>query len=219
MGINIRQKDKGESIEKIRKLWVTTASSYSDDDELIQKLWKEIKKTYSSIGRHYHNIDHLLYMLELAEEYKDSIRDFDVLVFAIFYHDIVYKSTRRDNEEKSARIAEKRLNSLGLDAKRIDLCVVHILSTKSHEISPNDDTKYLIDFDLGILSESQSKYLTYLENIRREYAIYPPFMYKKGRKKVLDQFLERDKIYATDFGLRREYRAKANIQFELELLG
>ncbi len=219
MAVSILQKEESESLFKIREIWEKTASVFSQDKEMITKFWKEIKKAYSSIGRHYHNTDHLLYMLELAEEHKDNIRDYDILIFAIFYHDIVYKSTRRDNEEKSARLAEKRLVSLGVDRNRVDLCVTHILATKSHDVYSDEDSKYMVDFDLGILSESQSTYLTYLENIRREYAIYPPFLYKKGRRKVLDHFLERDKIYATDFGLRREYKAKANIQFELELLG
>ena len=40
------------------------------------------------------------------EEVKSEIHDLESVKFAIWYHDIIYKSTKKDNEEKSADLME-----------------------------------------------------------------------------------------------------------------
>ena len=55
--------------------------------------------------------------------------------------------------------------------------------------------------------------------MRKEYSVYPDFMYKKGRTEVLQQFLSMQSIFKTDhFYHLREEKAKENIHQELALL-
>ena len=62
-------------------------------------------------------------------------------------------------------------------------------------------------------------YHQYMKDIRKEYAIYPMILYKKGRKKVLKRFLERERIYFTDqFYVLSEIKARENLTRELETL-
>ena len=155
------------------------------------------------------------------ENYKNDIIDLDALKLAIWYHDIVYKSSRKNNEQKSADFAEKRLKSIHFDEKRLENIKKLIVSTKKHQIllKQNNDNSYLLDLDLSILGTNWNTYKKYIENIRLEYKIYPDLMYNLGRKKVLHSFLERDVLYFTkSFKEQFESQARENLKKEIELL-
>ena len=77
-----------------------------------------------------------------------------------------------------------------------------ILATKDHQCNNVEDEKWLIDFDLKILSKDWDAYQVYFEQIRKEYSIYPDFLYKPGRKKALEHFIKNDFIFQTE-----EFRA------------
>ena len=201
--------------------WLNLASKYTDDDLLLNKLWEEINNNYTSKKRHYHNLNHIGYMLQLASENQADLVDFDTLQFAIWYHDIIYKSVKSDNELKSAAFARKRLKKLHIDQNSIENCANLIISTKKHEIlnTQNQDNAYLLDFDLAILGTTRKSYELYTQKIRKEYSMFPDFMYKRGRKKVLQHFLERPQIYYTEkYHDLWEANARKNIQKELTLL-
>ncbi|GAA3582111.1 hypothetical protein GCM10022395_33110 [Snuella lapsa] len=183
---------------------------------LIDELWNEIEKNYSGKNRHYHNLNHLEFMMKLAFEYKSELVDIDTLLFSVFYHDIVYNSKRSDNELKSAEIAKVRLKRLGLPSDRITKCHEQILATKEHGNDTESDTNFLVDFDLAILGDEHENYLDYTKKIRKEYSVYPDFFYNKGRKKVLRHFLEMDRIFKTnEFKMNFEEQARKNIRTEL----
>lgn len=206
---------------RLYTLWKDLTSKYTDDNVFIEYHWEEIRGAYSEEKRHYHNLNHLSYMLHLAENDQADLVDYDILRFAIWYHDIIYKTTKSNNELKSAEFAEKQLKSLKIDSKRIENCSKLIISTKKHEIlnAQNQDNAYLLDFDLAILGTTWKSYELYTKQIRKEYSMFPNFMYKKGRKKVLQHFLERPRIYYTEkYHDLWEANARKNIQKELTLL-
>ncbi|RZN83713.1 MAG: hypothetical protein EVB11_04220 [Winogradskyella sp.] len=160
-------------------------------------------------------------MLLQAKENQSKFDDFEAINFAIWYHDIICKSTKKDNEEKSAIYAKKCLKSLNFEEKRTKIIQNLIISTKRHEVilNKNLDNSYLLDFDLSILGTKWESYLIYIQNIRKEYKIYPNFMYKPGRKKVLLYFLEREHLYFTEeYRFKFESQARMNIKKEIELL-
>lgn len=211
--------DKQNEVESLKSLWTKLTSSFSSDSDMIEDFWEEIEKSYTHKERHYHNLSHLAYMLEKAQQHASHIEDFPVLQFSIFYHDIIYNAQRQDNEEKSAEVAQSRLAGLGLSETRIQKCFDQIIATKSHKSEVDNDIHYLLDFDLGILGESYSLYEVYTQNIRKEYSIYPDFMYKKGREKVLQHFLDMERIFKTEaFYSQYENQAKENLKTELDLL-
>ncbi|TYA75040.1 hypothetical protein FUA24_13495 [Seonamhaeicola marinus] len=157
----------------------------------------------------------------LAESCKERIKNFDAVLFAVWYHDIIYSATKKDNEVQSANYAQERLTSLNLEKGLIETIKTLIISTQKHEIilTENNDNALLLDMDLSILGSSWEDYHKYLKNIRKEYAIFPNFMYRKGRKKVLQHFLERDTLYFTAyFQSKFEAQARKNLNKEIELL-
>ncbi|SKC75491.1 HD domain-containing protein [Ohtaekwangia koreensis] len=190
------------------------------NDGATNKLWSEIEKQYSSTKRYYHNQTHLENLLKELLPVKELITNWDCIVFSIAYHDIVYNTLRKDNEEKSASLAEKRLSEINFPAEGIRICVEQILATKSHTVSKNPDTNLFTDADLSILGSDWSIYIEYANNIRKEYSFYPDLVYRPGRKKVLEHFLSMDRIFKTDeFSGRYENKARENIFREREGLG
>lgn len=76
-----------------------------------------------------------------------------------------------------------------------------------------------MDADLSILGKSSQVYLEYTKQIRKEYSIYPHFLYKPGRKKALEHFLALESIFKTEYFKKKyEIRARENIEFELSIL-
>jgi predicted metal-dependent HD superfamily phosphohydrolase len=189
----------------------------SSDDNVQNELWVELKRNYSLRDRYYHTLTHLENMYMQLYAVKDQINDWDTILFALFYHDAIYHVTRSDNEERSAAIAKKRLEQLNFPSERINRCIQHILATKSHDICDDDDTNFLIDADLSILGQSWDLYERYIRAVRKEYSIFPDFVYNAGRKKVLKHFLEMKRIFKSDhFYMKYEKIARANIQREID---
>jgi predicted metal-dependent HD superfamily phosphohydrolase len=203
----------------LKEIYIQLLKNYTDNNSLAEELWKEIEKSYSSKKRYYHTLQHLDNLLIQLNELKDSIQNWEVILFTLFYHDVVYNSLKSDNEEKSAELAEKRMSQLLISGDKIELCKQQILATKSHQKSLNSDTNYFTDADLSVLGQPWESYSVYYKNVRREYSIYPDFIYNPGRKKVLNHFLAMDNIFKTTFFQDKfEIQAKLNLEKEIKLL-
>lgn len=183
----------------------------------IQKNWLDLQKAYSKKSRHYHNLTHIKDMIECYETYFDKLQNPNETLFSIFYHDYVYKSSKKDNELKSAEYALSILSeNIQLDKQ---LVFDAICATQQHQHNEVEDINWLIDFDLKILARDWDDYKIYFEQIRKEYRIYPDFLYKPGRAKALKHFLEHEFIFQTDeFRKLYEEKARNNIEKEISIL-
>lgn len=180
-------------------------------------LWQDLEKAYSGKSRYYHNLTHLEEMIVQYERYQSELTFPVEVLYAIFYHDYIYKATSKENELKSAEFA---ISILPEHAK-INAALVFdmIVATKLHEHNKVEDTNWLIDFDLKILSKEWKEYEVYFKQIRKEYKIYPDLLYKPGRKKALQHFLENEFIYQTEtFQTKFEKQARENILKEIAQL-
>jgi len=201
-----------------KETFLHVAASYTDVTTA-SLLWDEIEKQYGAKGRHYHTMQHLEYMFARLLEHKGNIAEWDTLIFSVAYHDIVYSATAKDNEEKSACIAVKRLTQINFPPEKMQRCKEQILATSQHLASADHDTNLFTDADLSILGAPWPAYEAYFKNVRKEYRIYPDFLYNPGRKKAITHFLEMDYIFKTAaFRDRFEAGARANINAELEIL-
>lgn len=203
----------------LKGVFTNLLNKYTREKSLIETLWDDIEKQYTSQKRHYHNLQHLENMLVQLETCKEQITDWDTLLFSLFYHDIIYKVTSKENEDKSALVAIKALSSIGYPKEKVKLCAEQILATKNHELSTDNDTNLFTDADLSILGSEWEIYLEYSRQVGKEYAIYPDFMYNPGRKKALQHFLGMEYIFKTQFFREKfEDQAKQNIHTEITLL-
>lgn len=185
----------------------------------IEALWLDLEKAYSGKSRHYHNLNHLKEMIELFDEYQNRLKNPDEVLFSIFYHDYIYKATRKDNELKSAEYALKVETHSSASLLNKNLIFDAICATQSHQQNDIEDINWLIDFDLKILAKDWNDYQIYFNQIRKEYRVYPDFLYNPGRKKALEHFLENEFIFQTEeFRRLFEEKARINIEKEISLL-
>ena len=183
----------------------------------IQKNWLDLEKAYSNKSRHYHNLSHINDMIECYETYFDKLQNPNEILFSIFYHDYIYKSSKKDNELKSAEYALAILPENTTLNKQ--LVFDAICATQQHQHNEIEDINWLIDFDLKILARDWDDYKIYFEQIRKEYRIYPDFLYKLGRAKALKHFLEHEFIFQTEeFRKLYEEKARNNIEKEISIL-
>jgi predicted metal-dependent HD superfamily phosphohydrolase len=186
---------------------------------LINAFWQEIVLQHSHKSRHYHSFHHLESIWQQLQPVKNQIQDWPVIVCAIAYHDFIYDTKSSRNEEKSAEKAVTKMLDAGFEANRANRCYKHIVATKGHQVSEDPDTNFFTDADLSILGSDEETYKTYTTNIRKEYRLFPDFMYKPGRKKVLQHFLYLPKIFKTEhFFTLYEEQARRNIKRELNSL-
>jgi predicted metal-dependent HD superfamily phosphohydrolase len=89
-----------------------------------------------------------------------------------------------------------------------------------HVVSPaSNDGRYVVDIDLSILGEAAERFDAYERAIRLEYAHVPDDAFRPGRATILRQFLDRPRIYGTDFFRDRyEATARANLARSLAAL-
>lgn len=199
--------------------WTSLCTSYSENSELIQQFWDEISDHYSDPERTYHNFSHLVAMMNRYDQCQEEIDDKDCLLFAIFYHDIIYQFGQNDNEVKSAELAVNRLTDLGLTEEKVHRCYELIVATKSHDRDDDKDVRFMLDIDIGVLAETKDDYLRYTSEIRKEYRMYSDEEYRKGRILVLQRFLEMPRIFKSDFfHQKHEEQARINLESELHLL-
>ncbi len=200
----------------LKGIWMKLCGTYTTDTHKAHHLWDELQAAYGEKHRHYHNSDHLNHLLVELDGVRSMIRNWDAVLWALFYHDAVYRVARNDNEERSAALAATRMKDMGVAAAVIEKCTAIILATWAHEPHTDEDVNLFTDADLAILGASPELYTAYAHQVRREYSIYPDLLYRPGRKKVLQHFLDMQRIFKTEyFHSRYEQQARTNLSYEL----
>jgi len=202
----------------LKTTFLNLIKKYSDNNNVANNMWSEIESHYTNKKRYYHTLKHLEELLNHLLNVKDKIQNWETILFSLYYHDIIYNSLKSDNEVKSAEFAKKQMMKISVPSQIINSCKKQIIATKDHAFSQDNDTNYFIDADLSILGQEWSTYKNYIKHIRKEYSIFPNIIYKKARKKVINHFLEMERIYKTNYFFDKfEQEAKTNLKKELEI--
>ena len=188
--------------------------------KIAEKTFTQLVVAYSHPSRHHHTLEHIFHVLEKIQTLQGLSNQMTSVKLAAWFHDIVYDSKAEDNEEKSAIYAADLIKSLEIDSRLVSNVTRLILSTKFHQADTNDiDGQILLDADLAILGSPTQKYLTYAENIRQEYAWISDRDYRMGRRRVLEKFLQRKRIYYTHMMFEElEDSARRNLATEIQSL-
>lgn len=182
--------------------WLSTAVDVLKiSGDLPQKWWGVIEGRYSEKQRHYHTLRHLEEMFQHFDKYFKKLNQPELVVLAIFFHDIIYDPKANDNEEESAEVFSQFSKEAGnLEADKTDAVMKWILQTKSHSVKENSDKdlQFFLDMDMAVLGRPSEGYKKYADQIREEYIHIPDPEYKKRRSAVLRGFCQRQRIFATD---------------------
>lgn len=209
-----------KSFESLKSSWEILLQPFQVDPESRQQVFWDLVAAYSSCDRFYHNLEHIHQVLETIEQLRSLSSNFPAIQFAAWFHDVIYDSKGKDNEEKSAEYAEIALTYLKILRPTIEQVKTLILTTKNHQALSNDsDSQILLDADLSILGASEPSYRAYAQAIRQEYAWVPYTEYCLARKRVLQNFLQQNKIYLTSqMFVALEKKARQNLQAEILIL-
>ncbi len=209
-------------MENVNKNWIDLCKRYSDNIDLINEWFDVITNAYNQKHRHYHNLEHILSMTQEIIKNQEVIKEMDTLLFATWFHDIIYDPKKKNNEMESANIAEKALKQLLVPTEKIEKIKSLIQATANHVANKSDQTSdlsFFLDCDLKILGSTQSEYLKYSDQIRKEYNFVPALLYNFERKKILKRFIQSDHIYRTVwFRDKYEQEARLNISNEIQTL-
>ncbi|MGV9938911.1 HD domain-containing protein [Streptomyces sp. NPDC003401] len=183
---------------------------YADD---LLRRWREPQ-------RRYHTLTHLTAVLDRIDTLREYAGDPDVVRLAAWFHDAVYLPDRSENEDRSARLAERALPEAGLTPAKTAEVARLVRLTVTHDPADDDrDGRVLCDADLAVLAAPPSAYAAYTAEIRAEYHFVPDDAFREGRTAVLRHLLGLPRLFRTPYGAREwEATARYNLRAELEML-
>jgi predicted metal-dependent HD superfamily phosphohydrolase len=218
--VNSEFKISSEEIDFLRGHWDALFCGSDADQGDVEDLYHQLVRLYSAEDRAYHNLSHIRSLLNISDSFRDRIQNYQALGFAVWFHDAIYNTRKKDNEERSAKLAVKSLGRFKFPFDTLVLVCEMILATGDHQKKGgSEDLKIFLDLDLSILGSEEHVYRCYAQAIRKEYWWAPGDLYNEGRRKVLVSFLERESIYLTPEMVNRlEEQARRNIRREIESL-
>ncbi len=197
-------------------------------------LGEDLLERYEQPHRKYHTSVHLSEMLTaLKTLYKrHHTATPRAVLLAAWFHDAVYEANPGDDEAASADLARTALTPLastGFLTNREVTAIAHLIElTASHQLADGieeytsgaltrADAAFFLDADLAILAADSPRYTRYVAGVRAEYAHYAPDAFTRGRAAILQGFLNRTAIYASDTAhLLWDAPARLNLRTELE---
>ena len=203
--------------------WASLGQALGCDAPAWRQEGRRLVRHWAHWPRAYHDTTHLracLRHLQLVQdEQPGALGDPHAVALALWYHDAIYWPWSKHNEERSAEWARQFLRSQGLPGALADTVGQHVMDTRHTPGPLTGDALWVVDIDLAILGQSDDVYRQFERNVRREYFFVRWPRYVAGRSAVLQGFLDRARIYGTDwFGHRYETQARSNLGHALAAL-
>lgn len=197
--------------------WSELAARLDIKNPLVAFRWLE--SHYEEAARKYHGPHHINECLGVLDRSNLGEASNPLVEFGLWFHDAIYNTFSRKNEERSAEAAVRVLERSGRPPADCALVRELILATR-HDVRPTDPPQQLlVDVDLAILGANADRYAEFELQIRAEYWWVPTALYRKQRAAILHSFVMRPSIYAThEFRERYERQARNNIAWGLEQL-
>jgi len=193
-----------------------TAFSLGENKETFDALIK----AYGEKHRAYHTWDHISACLKHLDAVRDHADHPHEIELALWFHDAIYKPFSSTNEKDSAIWAQEFFEMNGFDNDEVVARVFDLIMVTEHTGEAiTHDAKLMIDIDLSILGTSPEVYAQFEKDVRFEYKRVPGFLFKKKRRAILQEFLDRDPIYHNEyFRDTLETQARVNLMKVIEIL-
>jgi predicted metal-dependent HD superfamily phosphohydrolase len=175
--------------------------------------YERLTDAYAEPQRHYHNQQHIADCLTEFDQSRHLARQPTAVELALWFHDAVYDPRAADNEERSAALAKSCLSDGGVTGVLAETVAKLVLATKTHEVAADSDTAVMVDVDLSILGQGETRFAEYEEQIRQEYAWVPDSVFASRRAEILERFLARNQIFMTKL-FRDKYESCARRNLE-----
>ena len=155
------------------------------------EIYNDIIERWNEPHRFYHNLDHLNYLITYFEKmYMDDLitsGERSRLIVIAFFHDVIYNSKAKDNEEQSRNyFIEKAKNNGVVTDEFIEQVCLAIMDT-SHRVEPTERlSKIFWNADNSILKLPVNKLIEIEHKIFQEYQWVDYRSYRKGRIEFLE---------------------------------
>lgn len=201
-----------------RDEWRSLCAKFTKSSRVTER-FDEIVRRYNEPQRSYHNEKHIAHCLAEFRPVAHLAEHIIEVELALWLHDVVYDPHRSDNEEASAEFARSICEQAEIDDAFKRRVADLILATKHNAPAVTNDAQLVVDIDLAILGEDESRFWQYEAQIREEYAFVPEQVFRTKRAEILERFLQRERIYMTDeiFG-RYETAARQNLKQSIAAL-
>ncbi len=199
--------------------WQTVWQALAPAHHGLDALLTELTGCYSEPHRHYHTLDHLDACLRHLASVRDKLERPHEVALALWFHDAIYEIGASDNESRSAKWARQALLAAGGDADAADRIHAAIMVTRHDQPPQTADQQLLLDVDLAILGASPAVFDAYERQIMQEYQSVPSAAFRSNRRRILQGFLNRPRIYhSAAFLATREAQARANLERSIRAL-
>ncbi|WP_237689023.1 HD domain-containing protein [Cellulomonas fulva] len=205
---------------------VQGAGATASTDE-IRAAGERLLERWSSPGREFHNVKHLVDVLMRVDELDEESHEPHLVRLAGWYHGAIFDSADRkayanrggEDEAASARIAYDELTGLGVPEPHAQRVHDLVNALVRHSPDPADvDCAVLCDADLAVLATEPQRYKAYLHDVRAEYAHLPAEDYVRARVRILHKLLARPSLFSSPLGAAWEEPARQNVSAELQRL-
>jgi len=182
---------------------------------------------WSSPGRRFHNLRHLVDVLARVDELAEETHEPDLVRLAAWYHGAIfdaadiaaYANRGGEDEVASALLARTDLLALGVPEARAARVHALVNALVRHTPNPTDfDCAVLCDADLAMLAVDPQRYKVYLHDIRAEYEHLPVEHYLRARLRILHKLIARPSLFMSPLGSAWEEPARQNLSAELQRL-
>lgn len=202
--------------------WRGFLDRFSLGDKKMPTVLRTLLKHYAGTDRHYHSIVHIVKLIEelrrlRAEQpawFLDPVEDAS-LELSIWFHDVIYDTTRSDNEEESARLAELYALRLGFSRAVGQRAKDYVRATDHQRFADCFGARLMCDMDLLSLALPPAAFDENTRRIRLEYGRVSDEDWRKGRAAWGESFLDQKKrpsIYQTEYYRERnETYARRNL--------
>jgi len=198
------------------------ATAERDD---IRAVGEQLLDRWSSPGRRYHNLRHLVDVLARVDELAEETHEPDLVRLAAWYHGAIfdaadiaaYANRGGEDEVASALLARTDLLALGVPEARAARVHALVIALVRHAANPTDfDCAVLCDADLAMLAADPQRYKVYLHDIRAEYEHLPVEHYLHARLRIVRKLIARPSLFVSPLGAAWEEPARQNLSAELQ---
>jgi predicted metal-dependent HD superfamily phosphohydrolase len=181
----------------------------SDDSAAI---YQRLLAGYQEEHRHYHSLRHIEHCLGIFEQCKSLLQNADAVELAIWFHDVILESGRRDNEARSAQLYLEL--SAGVQREEMRRLVERLIMATLHDGASLDDADsiYMVDIDLSSFGLPWPEFLRDSLDLRAENPHLCDADFHLNQTGFQRELLARPRFYLSDFFFERlEKQARANL--------
>ena len=202
---------------RFQPLWQRNLNPGAADDS--HAIYQRLIDGYQEAHRYYHSLDHIEHCLGMFDQCKSLTTDTDALEIAIWFHDVILESGRRDNEARSAELYLQL--SDGVQPEPMRQLVKRMIMATRHDGSELDDADsfYMVDIDLSSFGLPWEEFLRDSLNLRLENPHVSDEDFHLNQTGFQRSLLARPRFFLSDyFHDLFEQQARANLARYFEYL-